>query len=551
MSTNAIQPKAVPTSSLCTKICQVATILVQMAIRVMFIVGSILLAQAYAPLAWKAAAEIVSAIGSTVLSCYFFPNGNQVYIQKSFELTPEMPRGLINSGVDCCFNAAVQHLESDPDIADLMRKDLGNLDMHDFTLFLYDNSVPDAVVDAFTSYLMHLDDETPKPWHLLKRFILQCPLEQKCRHKVYEFLMHNIENSLSLDAISANLVADKIPQTFIDAFNQFANQEETHTLDLSEYFCDFVLSENNPDYNVRQNYLNLMILQMALKPLLNAYDNALGANEKCVEAETSRLLRLAKNCIEPPGGPTNAERQRKAWGQQDASEIVQCILQWIMPPGNRIVTQTDNYFDTENKPPIADYPTGVREGELELLPVICLDMAEGVRSLTDLFDYYSRECPTEGRITRTIGGQTFEYPLICAKSRIVDIPKDLRIQIRRPKITVNGPQTILHSILPKCLTPNCWPEYDSKEIKNEEPLQIDTELDLGLGDGVRKHYELKSFIVHSGSFTSEESHGHYTAYRKVNNQWYYCDDESVRPVSFDAMNKDLSTKATLLHYAPA
>src|SRR5438105_15628516 len=102
MSTNIIDsktnaPQLAPKPNLCCRIYDVATILVQIAFRVLFIVGSILAAQAFAPVYLKTAAVVLSAVGSTALSGFFFPETRQpVPMPRMWHtvpdvVTPEMP----------------------------------------------------------------------------------------------------------------------------------------------------------------------------------------------------------------------------------------------------------------------------------------------------------------------------------------------------------------------------------------------------------------------------------------------------------------------------
>jgi ubiquitin C-terminal hydrolase len=63
-----------------------------------------------------------------------------------------------------------------------------------------------------------------------------------------------------------------------------------------------------------------------------------------------------------------------------------------------------------------------------------------------------------------------------------------------------------------------------------ENLALTPYIDNSLSTG-HEHYSLASFIVHSGSAFA----GHYTAYVKKNNQWYYCNDETITPISDEQM----------------
>ena len=58
---------------------------------------------------------------------------------------------------------------------------------------------------------------------------------------------------------------------------------------------------------------------------------------------------------------------------------------------------------------------------------------------------------------------------------------------------------------------------NGKIVKNNAPMEMP--------DSWNNHYHLRAFIYHSGQING----GHYVCYRKVNNQWYLCNDTSVTP----------------------
>lgn len=118
---------------LCTKLTDLAEVIVQIAVRVIFIGASVLMAASVLPLAFQAVLIPLVAISSTMLAGFFFvkptverefPDSSlQPLIKQREVLLPlDAPKGLLRTGNNCSFNAMVQFLESDPAIAKWFRE---------------------------------------------------------------------------------------------------------------------------------------------------------------------------------------------------------------------------------------------------------------------------------------------------------------------------------------------------------------------------------------------------------------------------------------------
>lgn len=84
------------------------------------------------------------------------------------------------------------------------------------------------------------------------------------------------------------------------------------------------------------------------------------------------------------------------------------------------------------------------------------------------------------------------------------------------------------------------PNTENTSIKLNNPITIPETLDarsLRVSGHPNASYELRSFIVHLGTTLGS---GHYIAYRKVENQWWKCNDLQVFPVSQQDMLNALS-----------
>jgi hypothetical protein len=119
--------------SFCTKLTDLAEMILQMAVRVIFISASVLIAASALPLVFHAVLIPVVAISSTLLAGFFFikptverefPDSSLPPLIKQREvlLPLDAPKGLLRTGNNCSFNAMVQFLESDPAVAKWLRE---------------------------------------------------------------------------------------------------------------------------------------------------------------------------------------------------------------------------------------------------------------------------------------------------------------------------------------------------------------------------------------------------------------------------------------------
>lgn len=253
--------------SFCSKIKQLAELVIQIAVPILFISASILAAAAYFPLNFHAVAIPIIAIGSTYLAGFFFPQPRSVtppYFDTLFPLiqpieTPDgemppqfrdAPRGLGNAYRNCAFNSLVHYLEGDPQIGKWLRNPLPQeIDLEGFEKFLAGYNPPKQLVDDFKAYYYaNLQNRTHIPG-MFKNFLndYKGTVDQNARKKIQGIFVNLplIQETFSafLNAYDRNVLQNKIvavdadSQTLRTALSQISpaiNPSAAITIDAPE-----------------------------------------------------------------------------------------------------------------------------------------------------------------------------------------------------------------------------------------------------------------------------------------------------------------------------
>ncbi len=155
-------------------------VITQLAVRILFIAGSILVTAAAFSTSWHPLVIPLSGTGSALLSAFFYLSSNSNNqplfpplhpLTKPMEgkaydlpcvLPPDAPRGYQypKEEMNCAFNAMVHYLDSDPKIADWMRHPLNEtVDLGTFRTFLSGYNTPAQLIGDFERYV----EEQPHP----------------------------------------------------------------------------------------------------------------------------------------------------------------------------------------------------------------------------------------------------------------------------------------------------------------------------------------------------------------------------------------------------
>jgi len=380
---SASPPVARKPLNFCSKLKQLAEIILQLAIRVLFVGGTILLTAAVFPTACHAIVIPTVGFSATLLSAFFFPQENLAipyfglldplirpippYAQGQMpsDMPLNAPRGLINTGNNCPFNSLIQFLEVDPLVAHWFRHPLtAEMDMAAFQQFLAGYHPPDQLVADFVTYA----------------------------------------------------AAQRPPRPIPAMFREFLQNDQPPPEHLPQI------------RKLRETYEHLLILQRPYSELLAAYDQALRGNLAVVSAD-SQALRLALNQITPliiPAGPV----------QIDASEAMRYILD-ILPDDYKMRIETTYYPNTNGRSPLAQ-PMVPKEERVGFLTLEFFD-DDPAPTLEKLCDYYADHGNNGSYKALGTDGAVYEYPLDRCTVRFLEFPPTLRFHIKRftPAIAKN------------------------------------------------------------------------------------------------------------------
>lgn len=457
------QPVGIYREGLCSKLKALTEIIVQTAIRVLFIAATILMAAAALPLKFHAMVIPVVAFGSTVLAGFFFPQPTRLAPPRFDPLPPllrpvaprpivpavpaglaqEAPRPLVNIGQNCAFNSLVHFFESDPVIAQWFRHPLtADMEMPAFENFLAGYQPPAQVVAKFREYVNNpANPRAPIP-AMFKAFV------------------------------------------------------DGHVPD-NDYATGF--------RSIKNTYNDLLLLQGPFANFFADYDQAVLENRPVGKSQD---LRLALNRISETIDPSEGE-------QMDAAEPLDLVLD-LLPHAQKTKVAETYHYDTRGLPPLAGIPDAIghqehRHGTIQL----SIRENEAATTVDKLLQYYCDD-PTVIE-KKSVDGKNRPYPTT-VRRQFLEAPSVLRFQIKR---YIN--EKLADSWLTK-LKLFFWPDLGQRMVKRDTPVQVPQDLTITLANGERKQYRLTSFVNHHGATPRS---GHYTACRIINGRKYLMSDDQV------------------------
>ncbi len=283
--TSVTAPKvATPQPSFCSKLAELVGVILQVALRVLFIAGAVWMALELLPFQWSAIGVPSVAFGASILSSFFFPSkkppsgpyfeqlpplirpiqGTQIRPQLA-PLPVDAPRGLINLKNNCSFNSLVHFLEGVPAVAAFLRhppKPEGGPLLKAYADFLagYDQALREnrTPVDGTQNLRLALSQLTPSispseshqedAPEILTQILDILPNEYKA--KVEQAIRYAVgDHPMFGFADGTSIKEDRIGYFTLEL------KEEMQSARLEElfaHFCDFDV-EHPPNYNVETN----------------------------------------------------------------------------------------------------------------------------------------------------------------------------------------------------------------------------------------------------------------------------------------------------------
>ncbi len=360
-------PEAPP---LFTRVKEIATVVAQLAVRFLFVVGMILATASAFPLYLHAWVIPAVALGATTLAAFFFPRPAQLdliaqnqeghlFIQTrnvtpalAEGFGPEAPRGLRNGLNNCAFNSDVQCLRVVRQIAQWACTLTKEIDINGFERFFADYETPEGIVAAFRTFV----DQQPDPRPALR-----------------------------------------------DLFQDF----------LEEPIW-------NDSFLLKDTFRALLPLQCAMADFFTAYDDAVRRNLQVSDVSTQGI-RAALHQITQGTIPITPQFV-------DAAEILDAIFSHLPPRMMMKMSETKRY-DVRGLPPIKDNPTGVIQIQ-DRRTVLQLALPRGEISphLQKMLKSYLNSV-TELSKKNIHGGDTV-YPVTIV-TEFLEFPSSLWIQLKR------------------------------------------------------------------------------------------------------------------------
>ena len=474
-----------------TRTQEVAVLVTQTAIRILFIMSSILMAAAVFPLSMHGVIIPLVGCSATLSSAFLFQESNdgpwfgelppllkpavpQENGQMPADFPVDAPRPLKNRGTcNCQLNSIVSMIESIPQVAHWVRHPLrDDVDQAGFDQFLAGYNVPAQVVADFTAYV-NLQPH-PRP---------------------------------------------TIPDLF-ETFLNYQNDPNGYQPAPADRF----------GFNkIKLIYENLRILSPALARFFGAYDEALQGNLAEVGL-TTQVIRVALNKI-------NDRISANPCVQIDAAEPLTYIFD-LLPDHLKMSVETTYNLKMDGLPPLleARAPTQERVTFFTLE----FDDHDANPNLTAIVQNYMTN---EGNIepVRSVGidGAVHSYPVRNRSVSLLEPPPYLIFHLKRFRYE-EPPQSWVTKILS-----SIFRRLNPQFIKKDAPVSSPNELEINTVAGPRR-YRLASFVNHIGKTCNS---GHYVAGREVNGQKYFASDEEISFLDqggWDSMHRN----AYLLCYLP-
>jgi ubiquitin C-terminal hydrolase len=252
----------------------------------------------------------------------------------------------------------------------------------------------------------------------------------------------------------------------------------------------------------------------AFQKFFAAYDDAVKTNRAVTMASSQRLRREIGRENLLIHTPENPQFNR----QEDAHEGIQFFLNRL-PDHQKIHFENRLHYRTDGLPPIEGHPDGIRiRGERSW--GVELAIQGDAPDLRRMIEAHCNEAIENepGVELRGIDGAVRRYPCHRIERRIVQEPPMLRITLKRFSYE-RGPETWMSRFF-SAPPPGCI-------VKRDASIAIPLQMPLPLANGESPLYRLKAFVCHSGETPNS---GHYTAYCRRGEQWYWANDTLIVPV---------------------
>ncbi len=448
----------------------VAIMVAQAAVRILFILSSIWVAATFLPISFHAVAIPLIAIGATAIASFFYeqlPALDAPERQALFPLIrgegraapipgvlPDVPPGLVNRGANCAFNSVLQALHSDPRSIQWL------------THLLEDDQTIDAFVQFIEGYNISRDDT-----NRFRAFVAAQPAEN---HPLVR-----------------------------DLFVQFCQMGDA-PVSMRRFCAD--------------DFARLERVKQTFNEVLTRYAQEVGRGAR---VEVGSAMRGAIHRL-------NESVSQSNMAQIDAGEILVTIL-GLFPPGDKLRMQATQRYDTTNLPPLLGYPDGVIDRE-ELDSTLQLGVPPHIASssIQALLNFY---CNSEEVLSKASVERINEHGQEVARNVPYPVRTTRRLLFAPPVIWMEAKrfeqEYPSQSWLSKVL-PSWFPPKPVRIRKRNLPIEAQAEVTIQLVDGQMKRYRLASFIVHSGDTPDS---GHYVAYREVGGAKYKLDDSHVTLLS--------------------
>jgi hypothetical protein len=452
----------------CPRLYKFIEVIAQIAIKILFITGSILIAAAAFPISWHPITIPIVATGTTLLAGFFYPQPNLIrgplfaplpplikplQLLANGELAPDFPadcpRGFVNIAQNCALNSMAQMVNSDTPVAEWMRHPITDaIDMAAFRNVIQGYNPPANVLDQFEAYFNLLPE--PRP-----------PI----RTAFSAFLQIHVPPIADLGALNA----------------------------------------------LRRTYENLLLLQPAFSQFFRANDAAVQARQSTSQGN-SQTLRAALSQASAMVNPSPNV-------QMDLAEVVEPLLD-VLP--NRLKTNIETlyHYNTNGLPPLLEPPQPKREH----VGFFSLPITGENPSLPALFETYRNNANAEPQKRWGVDRSLHNYPVARVEVNILEPPPALRFQLKR--FDVERPPVSWYSHLP--ILSYFYPPLGVRQIKIETPVECPEEFSLTLKDGRVVRYRLNCFVNHLGRGPNS---GHYTSAKIAGGNKYMMNDSRVTLVN--------------------
>lgn len=469
-------------------------VVLQVAIRVMFVLTSVLAAASAFPLTMHLYTLPIVGLGSSVLSGFFFPLSprrtgyffnptepvlNPVQVRAEGEMPPSIPntapRGLHRQGNNCAFNALIHLYESNPEMARFWRNPLTDqTDLETFINFFQQYQL----LNAARSRYEHVPETI---FNAFREFVGQ-------REAAAESTQSSVEPMVPI----------------VDLFTQFLNEYHPQMGDT------IIFNE------LKDLYRKLRELHGTFAHFFRLYDQSVTEN-RAVAGGNTQTIREACSRVTAIIDPSSGR-------QMDADEILRAALS-VLPPSLKMHIEIQyRLSDVGAVSPMVDQPR-VAEEYTDAIPLPILD-SEEPQSVIDLLNGYLRDTSSTHNTQRRLGqdGQRHEYPVVGISVDFVEPPPVLRFQVKR-FTSEPDPQPWHVRAFPGIFNPQPVAWHGRKFFT---PIRVSRQIRIRAKDGREQEYRLAGFVTHHG--TSSVS-GHYTAGKIVGDQQYLIDDRNVTHVT--------------------